>query len=126
MARKLLLAVLLLSLVIELGLTGGLLFARETTSKAFGVGLTADTSFLAYILGWLCGFASMMLCLAIVWLWRGDGHYVPLCYLMGIFWIGIGIGIYAGFGKPDNLLIDTLKGCLIVGLTWWSQRSVVR
>jgi hypothetical protein len=107
MARKLLLAVLLLSLVIELGLTGGLLFARETTSKAFGVGLTADTSFLAYILGWLCGFASMMLCLA-------------------IFWIGIGIGIYAGFGKPDNLLIDTLKGCLIVGLTWWSQRSVVR
>jgi hypothetical protein len=122
MARKLLIAVLLISLIIELGLTGGLLFAREATSRAFGVGLTVDTSFLAYIVGWLCGLASMMLGLAIVWLWRGDAHYAPLCYLMGLFWIGIGIGIYAGFGKPDNLLIDTFKGVLIVGLTWWSQR----
>jgi hypothetical protein len=42
-----------------------------------------------------------------------------------VWWIGIGIGIYYTFGKPDNLLLDSVKGLLIVGLTWRCQVSRV-
>ena len=126
MARKLLLAVLLLALIIELALTGGLFFAREMTSKQFGVALTPDTSFLAYIVAWFCLLASVLLILAMWRLWEHNSNYVPLCYILGFFWIGIGIGIYVAFHKADNLLIDSIKGLLIVGLTWWDQRDVVR
>ena len=126
MARKLLLAVLVLSLVIELGLTGGLFFAREMTAKQFGVVLTPDTSFLAYVIGWLCLFVSMMIMLALWQLKQGNNNYATLCYIMGFFWIGIGIGIYVSFGKPDNLFLDSLKGALIVGLTYWDQSGTQR
>ena len=122
MPRKLLIAVLILSLVIELGIAGGIFFAKDLISKQFGVAMNADTAFLSFIVGWLCIFVSMILALSIYYLWRGSSQYAPLCYAMGFFWIAIGIAVYISFGKPDNLAIDTVKGLLIVVLTVWTQR----
>jgi hypothetical protein len=121
MARKFLLGILTIALLIELGLTGGIFFAKDIVAEQFHVAITADTSFLVYIVGWLCLFASMFILLALRWVMQGDVHYVPLCYIMGFFWIAIGIAIYVSFGKPDNLFIDTLKGILIVSFTYWTQ-----
>ena len=122
MARKLLIAVLILSLIIELGIAGGIFFAKDLISKQFGVAMNPDTAFLSFIVGWLCIFISLILVLAIYQLMRGDGHYATLCYMMGFFWIAIGIAVYVSFGKPDNLVIDTAKGLLIVILTVWTRR----
>ncbi|MBS1596499.1 MAG: hypothetical protein JST90_19465 [Bacteroidetes bacterium] len=124
MPRKLLLAVLILSLLIEVGLSLGIFFAKDLVSQQFGVTLTPDTDFLSYIVGWLCCFLSLILCLAIYELWHYDRHYIMLCYLLGYFWMAIGIAIYVGYHKPDNLVIDTLKGMLIVMLTRWTSRKV--
>ena len=124
MARKLLIAVLILALLIELALTGGLFFAKEITSKQFGVPVNGDTAFLSYIVGWLCLFVSLICGLALYQLIQRNSNYASLCYTMGAFWIAIGIAICISFHKPDNLLIDSLKGALIVALTYWNERMV--
>ena len=117
MARTLLLVVLSLALLIELGLTGGAFFAREFTLHQFGVTLTSDTSFLGYVVAWLLLFVSLVCGLALWQVWQRTPGYSTLCYLLSFWWIGIGIGIYIAFGKPDNLLLDSLKGLFIVILT---------
>ncbi|GAB3644065.1 hypothetical protein [Spirosoma arcticum] len=117
MTRNLLLALLALSLVVELALAGGAFFARVFTLQQFGVTITPDTAFLGYIVAWLLLFVSLVCALALYQLYQRNPDYATLCYLLGFWWIGIGIGIYVAFGKPDNLVLDSLKGLLIVVLT---------
>ena len=117
MTRNLLLALLALSLVVELALTGGAFFAPVFTLQQFGVTLTPDTAFLGYIVAWLLLFVSLVCALALYQLYQRNPDYATLCYLLGFWWIGIGIGIYVAYGKPDNLVLDSLKGLLIVVLT---------
>ena len=85
--------------------------------------VTPDTAFLGYIVGWLLLLVSLVCGLALWQVWQRTPDYATLCYLLGFWWIGIGIGIYLAFGKPDNLLLDSLKGLLLVILT---NRSRVR
>lgn len=63
-------------------------------------------------------FVSAVAGLAFAWVWQRRPHFAALCYLLGVWWMGIGVGIYAAFGKPDNLLLDTLKGLLLIFLAW--------
>ena len=122
MPRKILLTVLILSLIIELALSCGIFFAKDMVSKQFGVAMNADTEFLSFIVGWLCLFISLILMYTIYLLWNKNPDFASLAYIMGYFWMAIGIAIYVAFKKPDNLVIDTFKGMLIVGLTMWYQR----
>ncbi|MDB5269208.1 MAG: hypothetical protein JWP58_2248 [Hymenobacter sp.] len=123
MARKLLLTVLIIALLIELALTGGAFFAPVFTLKQFGVKYGPDTTFLAYIVAWLLLFVSLVAAVAVVQVVRRRPGFATWCYLLGVWWIGIGAGIYFAFGKPDNLLLDSVKGLLIIVLTWRCQAS---
>jgi hypothetical protein len=123
MARSLLLVVLFLALLIELALTGGAFFAPVFTMKQFGVAYGPETRFLAYVTAWLLLFVSAAAGVALGQVWRRRPGFATWCYLLGVWWIGIGIGIYYAFGKPDNLLLDSIKGALIVILTWRCQVS---
>lgn len=125
MARSLLLVVLVIALLLELALTGGAFFATAFTLTQFGVKYGPETTFLAYIVAWLLLFVSMTAALALVQVWKRRPGFATWCYLLGLWWIGIGIGIYYAFGKPDNLLLDSVKGLLIVILTWRCQVSRV-
>lgn len=117
MNRNLLLGILIVSLLVELGLAFGIFFARPLMMQQFGVQLTPDTSFLGYVVAWLLLFVSLICGLAIRQVWQRQADFSILCYLLGFWWIGIGIGIYVAFGKPDNLYLDSIKGLLIVVLT---------
>ena len=123
MARTLLLVVLSIALLLELVLTGGAFFAPAFTLAKFGVKYGPDTTFLAYILGWLLLFVSLAAAMALGQVWQRRPSYATWCYLLGVWWIGIGIGIYYSFGKPDNLLLDSVKGLFIVILTWRCQAT---
>ena len=123
MARTLLLVVLFIALLLELVLTGGAFFAPVLTLTQFGVKYGPDTTFLAYIVAWLLLFVSLVAAVAVGQVWQRRPSYATRCYLLGVWWIGIGIGIYYAFGKPDNLLLDSLKGLLIVVLTWRCQST---
>ena len=121
MARTLLLLVLFVALLLELALTGGAFFAPAFTLTQFGVTYGPATAFLTYIVGWLLGFVSLVAAVAFGQVWQRQRSYWAWCYLLGVWWIGIGIGIFYAFGKPDNLLLDSAKGLLIVFLTWRCQ-----
>ena len=121
MARTLLLVVLSIALLLELALTGGAFFAPAFTLAKFGVKYSPDTTFMAYIVGWLLLFVSLAAAVALGQVWQRRPSYATWCYLLGLWWIGIGIGIYYSFGKPDNLLLDSVKGLFIVILTWRCQ-----
>ena len=121
MARSLLLLVLLLALVAELLLTGGAFFAPVFTMEKFGVKYGPETSFLAYIVAWFLLFVSLAAAVALSQVWQRRPGFAAWCYLLGLWWIGIGLGIYFVFGKPANLLLDSVKGLLIVVLTWRCQ-----
>jgi hypothetical protein len=123
MPRTLLLLVLIIALLLELALTGGAFFAPAFTLKQFGVAYSPDTTFLTYILGWLLLFVSVVAAVALVQVQRKRPGFATWCYLLGVWWMGIGIGIYFAFGKPNNLLLDSVKGLLIVVLTWRCQAA---
>lgn len=123
MVRTLLLVVLFIALLLEVALTGGAFFAPAFTLTQFGVKYGPDTTFLTYIVGWLLGFVSLVAGVALGQVWQRRPSYATWCYLLGLWWVGIGIGIYYAFGKPDNLLLDTVKGLLIVVLTWRCQAT---
>lgn len=121
MARTLLLVVLLIALLLELALTGGAFFAPVFTLAQFGVKYGPETTFLAYIVAWFLLFVSLVAAVALAQVWQRRPGFATWCYLLGVWWIGIGVGIYYAFGKPDNLLLDSVKGILIVILTWRCQ-----
>lgn len=123
MARTLLLVVLSIALLLELVLTGGTFFAPVLTLTQFGVKYGPDTAFLAYIVAWLLLFVSLVAAMSLGQVWQRRPSYATWCYLLGVWWIGIGIGIYYAFGKPDNLLLDSVKGLFIVLLTWRCQAT---
>ena len=128
MARTLLLVVLLIALLLELALTGGAFFAPVFSLTQFGVKYGPETTFLAYIVAWFLLFVSLVAAVALAQVWQQRPGFATWCYLLGVWWIGIGVGIYYAFGKPDNLLLDSVKGILIVILTWRCQadRLMVR
>ena len=121
MARTLLLVVLFIALLLELALTGGAFFAPVFTMAQFGVKYGPETIFLAYIVAWFLLFVSLVAAVALAQVWQRRPGFVTWCYLLGVWWIGIGVGIFYAFGKPDNLLLDSVKGILIVILTWRCQ-----
>ena len=121
MARTLLLIILLIALLLELALTGGAFFAPVFTLTQFGVKYGPETTFLVYIVAWFLLFVSLVAAVALAQVWQQRSGFAIWCYLLGVWWIGIGVGIYYAFGKPDNLLLDSVKGILIVILTWRCQ-----
>ncbi|MGI4872744.1 MAG: hypothetical protein ACRYFX_16410 [Janthinobacterium lividum] len=121
MPRTLLLIVLALAAVLELGLTGGAFFAPVFTLHKFGVSYGPETKFLTYLVAWFLLLATLLAGLAFARVQQRRRGYAGLCYLLGLWWIGVGAGIYLTFGRPDNLLLDSLKGLLIVVLTWRCQ-----
>ena len=123
MARTALLILLLLALIIELALTVGGFAAPDLVLTKFGVKANPDTRFMAFALAWLLLFVSLVDALALWQVWQRQPHYATLCYLLGFWWMGIGLGLYLGYGRLDNLLLDTGKGLLIVLATWGSRRA---
>ena len=118
MARKLLIALLSIALLLEIALTAGAFFARDVTLQKFGVALNDGSSFLGYIIGWTLLYVTLMCCLILYRVITRRGDYATPGYILAAWWIGIGIGIYLGFKKPENLLTDSLKGALMLLLIY--------
>lgn len=123
MARTLLLLLLAVSIVAEAALAAGAFFAPVFTLQQFQVAYSPDTAFLGYVLGWTLLFVTLVAAVAFGQVWRRRRHFATLCYLLGFWWIGIGLGIYFAFGRPANLGLDTAKGLLLVLATWRCQRQ---
>jgi hypothetical protein len=116
MARKILIALLIISFLLEITLCLGGFFSPAKTFALFGAPMNNDTIFLGYVIAWFLLFVSII-CGYALWMVIMNKDYTTLCYLLGIWWIGIGLGIYFSFGKIENLFLDSLKGLLITIFT---------
>jgi hypothetical protein len=123
--RKTLLIILGLSFVVELGLTFMGFFMPATAAELFKVPYNEQTAFLAYIIAWFLLLATAFIGYIIYLLLNNKEGSKALIYILGFWWIGLGIGVFAAFGKIDNLLLDSLKGLLIVGLNYFSAKKTV-
>ena len=123
MARTLLLWVLLLALLAELALTGGAFFAPAFTMQQFGLTYAPNMAFLTFLAGWLLLFVSAIIVVAFAQLWQRRARYATLCYLLGFWWLALGLGLFLRFQRPEFLVLDSLTGLLVVVLTWRCQAS---
>lgn len=123
MARKLLLLILSLALLIELVISFTGIFLPHKALQLFHLGDTPDTLFLGFTVGWLCLFVSLICALVLYRVWMYKGDYALMGYLLGFWWMGIGIGIFLAFKKTDNLLLDSLKGLLLVTCLYWYRST---
>ncbi|GAA4357370.1 hypothetical protein GCM10023185_22030 [Hymenobacter saemangeumensis] len=126
MARPLLLLVLFLAALTELGLAAGVFFAPAYTLGKLGILYSAEALMLSDALAWLLLLAALVAGMAFLQLWNRWPRYAPLCYLLGLWWVAVGRGIYFRFGRPEHLLLDSAKGLLIVLLTWRCQATRIR
>jgi NADH:ubiquinone oxidoreductase subunit 4 (subunit M) len=123
MVRTLLLLVLFVSVLLEAALAGAAFFAPALLMDKFGLKYSPDLAFLTFVLAWLLLFVTLVALVAFWQVLKRRPNYAVLCYLLGLWWLGIGVGIFAMFRKPDNLLLDSLKGFFILVLTWRCQAS---
>jgi len=98
--------------------------APQFTLQQFAIQANADTLFLGYIVAWFLLFVAITAILALKQVLKNNPNGWTLSYILGVWWIGIGIGVYIGYGRTDNLFMDSLKGCVII-LTAWRSRSAI-
>jgi hypothetical protein len=118
MKKKLLLTLLVLALTVEIVLTILCFFKPKAALGLFGMEYNALTAFLGYIIAWFCLLVSGLIVYAVFLLKNNQPGYRVIIYMLGFWWIGLGIGVYITFNKTDNLLLDSLKGLLLVTLNY--------
>ena len=112
-----------LSLFIEFILSVfGILFT-ELGLIIFGIETNNQTLFLGSVIGWLCLFVTMIIFLGMYYLIKNKSTVFGILYCLGIFWILIGLGIYFKFDRTDNLFLDSIKGLILLGLTYFYQQK---
>ena len=118
MKRNLLYITLIIAFIIEAALTILCFFKPTTAMSLFGMVYSSETSFLAYIIAWFCLLVSMLIIYALVGLRNDNNGYKTIIYILGCWWIALGIGVYVSFKKTDNLLLDSLKGAILIVLNY--------
>ncbi len=116
MARKILIGILIIAFMLETFLCAGAFFFPEILLKKFGVPYNPDTAFLGFLTAWFLLFVSAICGAAVILLFKNK-PCSWLCYLLGFWWVAIGIGIFIAFKKSENLLLDSFKGLLIIFFT---------
>ena len=118
MKRNLLYITLLLSFIVEAALTILAFFKPATAMSLFGMVYSDEISFLVYIIAWFLLLVSILIVVALLGLKNENNGYKILIYILGCWWIALGIGVYVSFKKTDNLLLDSAKGVVLVVLNY--------
>lgn len=123
MWMKLLLGTLLVAGVIEtlwpvLGFG-----APDFLLTQFGMQVNADSRFLAFVLAWCLLFVALVCWYAFYLVRKGERAGVQLSLILGLWWVGIGLGLFLGYGRVDNLFLDGLKGAVLALAAWKVQRA---
>ena len=121
--KKILLAILYIAFVIEAALSFLCFFMPAKALELFGMQYNKEFAFLGYIIAWFLLLVTVLIGYAIYLLLQKDNGSKVLIYILGFWWIFLGIAVYASFGKIDNFLLDTSKGLLLVGLNYFFTKS---
>lgn len=120
-AKRVLIAILIIAFIIECLYPLGGFLAPDKMLELFRVGVTPDTRFLTFILTWCLLFVAIVCGLTLRLVQKGDPAGWTLSYVLGLWWIGIGLGLCLVYGRIDNLFLDALKGLIITVAAWQSR-----
>ncbi len=120
-ARKALIAILTVALVIEVLWPVVGFFAPSFLLELFKMAPTPDVSFLAFVISWCLLFVAIVCALALKLVLKNQAMGWTLSYILGFWWVGIGGSLFLIHGKIENLFLDGLKGALIVAAAYASR-----
>lgn len=123
-ARKALIALLTVALVIEVLWPVFGFFAPGLLLDLFKMTPTPDVSFLAFVLSWCLLFVALVCGFTLRLVLKNSPSGWTLSYILGFWWIGIGGSLFLLHGKVENLFLDGLKGALIVAAAFASRKEV--
>ncbi len=122
-ARKLLIAILTVSLVIEVLWPVFGFFFPGLLLELFKMAPTPDVHFLAFVISWCLLFVALICGYALKLVLKNHPTGWTLSYILGLWWVGIGGSLFLLHGKIENLFLDGLKGALIVAAAYASRRE---
>lgn len=122
--KKALVGILLFSVVAEFLLAASGFLIRGVLLAQFGLAITPDTSFLAYCLTWLVLAIGLVCGLSLKQVLNDNPNGWTLSQLLGLWWIGIGLALFFKYGKVENLILDAIKGAIIVLCAFKSKPKV--
>lgn len=123
MKKNLLYITLTIAFFIEAALTILCFFEPAKAMGLFGMLYNSETAFLAYIIAWFCLLVSVLIIFAFLGLKNNNNGFKVLIYILGCWWLGLGIGVYIIFNKTDNLLLDSLKGLVLIVLNYFYAKE---
>ncbi len=118
--KKYILITLAIAFVIELALTFLAFFMPTTAAELFQMKYSGENAFLVFIIAWFLLLLTSIIGY-IIYLLRNKKNAKELIYIIGFWWIGLGIGVYLAFGKFDNLMLDSTKGLVLVLLNYFDK-----
>jgi hypothetical protein len=122
MLTKALLGILTLELLSEIFSTVASIATPAWALQLFNVPVLPETIALTFVLGLVFGFVTVIIGLAIYFVFTGSRMGWLLSYVLGMFWIVFGGSLAMVYGKIENLYLDFLPGLIITTLTYFSAR----
>ena len=123
-SRKVLIGILSLSLLIEIAWPVLGFFFPDFLIAQFKMTPTPDVSFLTFVLSWCLLFVALVCGLALRLVLQNKAMGWTLSFILGWWWVGIGGSLFLIYGRVDNLLLDGLKGAIIVAAAFASRAEV--
>jgi DMSO/TMAO reductase YedYZ heme-binding membrane subunit len=121
--KKILFGTLVLAFIIEAALTFLCFFMPAKAMELFGMQYNEQFAFLGYIIAWFLLLVTILIGYAIYLFQVNKVGSRAIINILGFWWLGLGIGVYAVFDKLDNLLLDSLKGMVILGLNYFYNKD---
>jgi DMSO/TMAO reductase YedYZ heme-binding membrane subunit len=121
--KKILFVTLVLAFLIEAILAFLCFFMPAKAMELFGMQYNEQFAFLGYTIAWFLLLVTILIGYAIYLFQSNKVGSKALINILGFWWLGLGIGVYAIFDKLDNLLLDSLKGIVILGLNYFYNKD---
>jgi DMSO/TMAO reductase YedYZ heme-binding membrane subunit len=121
--KKIFFVTLLLAFVIEAVLCFLCFFMPAKAMELFGMQYNDQFAFLGYIIAWFLLLVTVLIGYAIYLFQTNKAGSKAIINILGFWWIALGIGVYTIFDKLDNLLLDSLKGMVILGLNYFYNKD---
>ena len=126
MIKKALIALLIVSLLLEASLTFLCFFMPEKALEQMKMVYSDVYAFPVYLIGWFLLLVTVLIALFLAAVIKNNQHYNKAIYVLCFWWIGIGIAIYLFNGLTTNLFTDTLKGGLLLAFTYLNNKQQLK
>jgi hypothetical protein len=118
MWKKALIAIMALAAVGEFIFSLSGFVAPSMTLEQFKIQPSPDAFFLGYIISWFLLIVAAFAFLSVRQILSDNPNGRTIAMILGLWWIAIGLGIWFEFHRPENLLLDSLKGAIIILCVW--------